>query len=774
VRLSIIIATIAFCLAAPVQAQEGSSKDIILSFEPGMSLRDLAAQHLGNSDLWAEILNASNIANIADIKPGQKLRIPARIITKAKQALDKSRTRIQDANRAGAQVFAPKLIGAAIEYRNEALLKQAVSEWDDTISLATLSFSSADKAVSVSTTHRDQAAQARLSDRQGNVQGQRPAEIIWGKRKINATLIEEEKIRTLSRATAQITFRDTSRLRLNPNSQAVIQLMRVDPLNNRQQAKVNLINGDFYALLSGISTRKKFQVQLPNVNASVDSGNFWVRQQPGQAKFTNYDTRPIKIAARGETLTLRENEGAVVLTGQAPKNKFDVLPPPILSQPGNGKAVFGDIAALSWNAVDKAEAYWLEIASDPAFNSMIEVKWGEKSPQFATKKLPPGSYYWRVAALDKLGVPGERSDIRHFRLHKDVTPPFLRIDEPAHGAVMRKGVIEIAGETEPGVEMMISNAKLTVDAEGKYRHKYIAHKGNNTVVIMATDLVGNKTQKKLDFIFMPDQSAIISFSALLPRRALHHFLTAGKELSLSGKTTPNTQIIVTAIDGTERAIAYCDENGLFRINVPVVKDNEKLQVRVIAQSQHATSTAIEISRDVTAPRIVLSTPLPRIIRRQSLQIKGETEQGAKLLLNGRPVTLKNGRFDEAHELKDGLNQIEMTATDPVGHVTLEKWTVHVDREAPQFIRQAVTLAGPQADGLISIEVVAKDKSGLARIARYALKAGEQDISGYLRFNRATQSYRGTLQVPAEFAVAAKLVSLELRDDAGNKRVVKIN
>ena len=85
-RLSIIIATITFCLAAPVQAQEGRSKDIILSFEPGMSLRDLAAQHLGNSDLWAEILNASNIANIADIKTGQKLRIPARVITKAKQA----------------------------------------------------------------------------------------------------------------------------------------------------------------------------------------------------------------------------------------------------------------------------------------------------------------------------------------------------------------------------------------------------------------------------------------------------------------------------------------------------------------------------------------------------------------------------------------------------------------------------------------------------------------------------------------------------------------
>lgn len=55
---------------------------------------------------------------------------------------------------------------------------------------------------------------------------------MWTDRALNDILIEEEKVRTLSRSTAQITFRGESRLRLNANSQAVIQRMRVDPLTS--------------------------------------------------------------------------------------------------------------------------------------------------------------------------------------------------------------------------------------------------------------------------------------------------------------------------------------------------------------------------------------------------------------------------------------------------------------------------------------------------------------------------------------------------------------
>ena len=47
---------------------------------------------------------------------------------------------------------------------------------------------------------RDAAAEARLSDREGSVEGRTPQDLVWTERDRDAVLIEEEKLRTLSRS----------------------------------------------------------------------------------------------------------------------------------------------------------------------------------------------------------------------------------------------------------------------------------------------------------------------------------------------------------------------------------------------------------------------------------------------------------------------------------------------------------------------------------------------------------------------------------------------
>ena len=94
-------------------------------------------------------------------------------------------------------------------------------------------------------------------------------------------------------------FNDDSRLRLNANSQAVIQRMRTDPLSRTEEAKVSLVEGDFYALLSGKSDRTQVRGGVPEVEADVDSRNFWVRRDDSGSKFTNYDDGTLRVAANG-------------------------------------------------------------------------------------------------------------------------------------------------------------------------------------------------------------------------------------------------------------------------------------------------------------------------------------------------------------------------------------------------------------------------------------------------------------------------------------------
>ena len=160
----------------------------------------------------------------------------------------------------------------------QATARRKAGDWDAAANLAASAQASADEARKAASSSRDTQAEALLSDRDGDVEGRRPQDLVWSQPAAsNSLLVEQENVRTLSRSTAQITFNDDSRLRLNANSEAVIERMRSDALSRREEAKVSLVQGDFYALLSGKSAQNKFDVEVPEVKTQVESRDFWVR-----------------------------------------------------------------------------------------------------------------------------------------------------------------------------------------------------------------------------------------------------------------------------------------------------------------------------------------------------------------------------------------------------------------------------------------------------------------------------------------------------------------
>ena len=188
-------------------------------------------------------------------------------------------------------------------------------------------------------------------------------------------------MRTLSDSTAQITFRDASRLRLNSNSNAIIKVMRFDPLHRTEEAKVSLVEGDFYALLAGDNARTRFNVEIPQANATIDSGNFWVSNENDNAKFANYDEKPVNVAANGGAVTLGKNEGTVVGKGEKPMAKLAVLPPPTLLTPADNGPVYITTPELTWAPVEKSAGYWLEVSSDQGFDHIVANQFGLDQPK---------------------------------------------------------------------------------------------------------------------------------------------------------------------------------------------------------------------------------------------------------------------------------------------------------------------------------------------------------------------------------------------------------
>ncbi len=765
-------AALVFCggvLAVPaVQAQDEGHITVTLTEE--RSIRDIAKQYLGDSDLWPEILRANGLTSIIDLRPGQSLQVPVSLITAADSALRRALVKIQEANKAGAQLFAPVQIEQAIDYRDDALVRRGEGVWEETLSLAEQSEVSAVEARDVSETNRDQAAEARLSDRQGDVEGQQPRDLTWGERPLNSILIEEEKVRTLSRSTAQITFRDASRLRLNANSQAVIQRMRVDPLNNREEARVSLVEGDFYALLAGDGNRQQFQVDIPEIDARIDSGNFWVSHGEDGARFTNYDDKPVEVQAHGETVMLGRNEGTVVRPGETPDDSTSVLPQPALVSPDDDGVYFSGAIKLTWNDVPRAQGYWLEVAHDPGFGRMVHSRWGLFDTGFEDETFPPGQYYWRIAALDSAGLPGARSAIWRFDVRVDTDPPYLRIQSPVEGDVLRDATIDVTGESEADAAVTINGVPAELDTQGAYAYALTPEVGDNAVVIVSRDPAGNETSKTLNFVYMPDRELSALFDDDIPATGRDHFLTGNNVLSLAGETAENAQLVVLTETGDLRTTAYADGAGRFTLNVPMEAESESFALQIIAPSGLTSEQALSATIDKTPPNVGLSAPVPRVVAEGLLVLEGSLEDGATLTLNGNAVTVNEGAYAVEVELRPGANLLEFVATDAVGNVKIEKWVSRVDNAPPELVRHVITPNERGDNTMLTVQVFAEDDSGLVKVAPFSIVAGGQTYTGYMRYNRAMRGYQGSVEVPAVSAGDAALARVELQDHAGNSQV----
>jgi FecR protein/Glucodextranase, domain B/LysM domain len=745
-----------------------TSEVLTIRVEEGDTLRDLAAEHLGDPDLWTEILRVNGLDAITDVHPGLELQIPAGDVARANRALEAALDVIQQATEEGARLFAAAEIADAIGLRDQGVAARKDSKWSEAIGLADQARMTASQALALALEQRNTAAEALLSDRQGWVEGQRPQELLWSDRALNDILIEEEKLRTLSRSTAQITFRDESRLRLNANSQAVIQRMRVDPLSREEEAKVSLVEGDLYALLAGKSQRKNFELEVPEVETRIDSTNFWVRRDTSGSKFTNYDEGLLEVSAQGESVDLGRNEATLVRSGAPPTPKIDVLPPPALLGPPDDQVAFNAAAELTWAAVADAAGYWLEVAQDPGFRRMVQSRWGLTEVRYDPGSLDIGTYYWRIAALDKFGLPGEQADPWRFHVHTDVTPPYLSIGGPEEGAILRASPIRLEGESEPGAMLQLNGEPVPIGPDGSFELPYRPSPGVNAVALEARDAAGNVTERRRTFMFMPDQAAAVEFDPAIPRLSARHFVTDREVISVAGRTDAGARVVIEAADGTERASSYADPDGRFGVNVPLREPEERFAVQVVASSGFVTRDEFQVTIDHDPPPIELESPPPVVTAVEWLPLRGRLAGGGRLTIDGRPATLIDDTFEESITLRQGRNAIELVATDLVGNVSVEKLDVFLDQEPPELVRQAVAPSRAAPGARVSVEVVANDASGMKQAAPFTLRVGDATLSDFLRFDPSSQSYRSTLVLPAGMAGPVALTDVELEDYAGNR------
>ncbi len=740
-------------LGAPLQKVAFSETDTI---------RGLVGQYLGDPDLWPTVLRINGIASPAEVLPGMELLLPVRQVAAADAALAASLTAIQKANSEGARIFAPTEIGAAIENRESAVAQREFGEWRAVVDFSEIATTFAAQALEISIQQRDRSAEAVVSDVQGDVEGRAPAEPRWSGRDMNDILVEFERLRTLSNSTTQVTFRDLSRLRLNPNSNATIQRMRSDPLTGGEVTKVSLANGDFYALLNQLSDKTQFEIEVPGIESTTNSSDFWIKSDQTGARFVNYDAEELEINREGETIALGENEGVVV--GDVSTTIADVLDSPILEAPELGTVIYKPVTQLSWNRFEGAEAYWLEVATDPGFNQMQISEWGVRGTAFEAE-LAPARYHWRVAALDPLGLPGQWSTAQDFFVRIDETPPFLTILAPGDGVVVSEPTVEVLGASEPEALVLLNGVFLPPERDGSFITTFALSPGENRITVEATDPAGNKSTRSQTVVFRPAETVDISLDSGTPRIG-SALATRTAELTVRGTTTAQFEAPLVVRDATG-AIAVqtrVQTDRSFNFTVPATEDPLRYVIEVLAPDNRVEGTiAFDVVSDLVPPEIVLDLPPPRATADTTLSLTGRVDDAVILLLDGTPVPLTGGRFDLTVSLVPGLNSFDMIASDATGNVTATRWQTLLDNEPPDI--RSVDLNRPRGDGgPIEIVVEAADASGLVQAAPYVIEIAGVEASGFLRCDNTLGICRASL--PPE-AGELRLVELIVEDYAGN-------
>ena len=761
-------AVAALC-AALIAAAAGAETDPmeappeLVRFSEGDTIRGIVGEYLRDPDLWPVVLAINDIASPAELVPGVQLALPVGQVFAADSALLTSLQAIQKATAEGARIFAPAEIGSAIENRDTAISRRDRGEWRQVVSFAGVATDYAEEALEISIAQRDRAAEAVVSDVQGRVEGRAPAEPAWSNRKLNDILVEFERLRTLSNSTTQVTFRDLSRLRLNPNSNATIQRMRSDPLTGGEVTKVSLAEGDFYALLNQLSDKNAFEIEVPGVETTTNSADFWIKNDASGARFVNYDSPGLEIARGDETITVRENEG-VVLSGEGAR-RAQVLDSPILSAPAVGEIVYTEAAALDWAPLEGAEGYWLEVAADPGFNQMKVSEWGIRDSAFRAEGLAPARYHWRVAALDRLGLPGAWSTPRDFTLRVDETPPFLTLLSPAAGSLLTVPRAEVLGATEPDARLRLNGAAQEVAGDGSFLASLPLEPGETAVTVTATDPAGNVSTRRLSVVYRPAAEVEIALSDGIPRVG-DALVSRADELTVSGATTgaPGADVVVRDEAGAEVLRTRLGADGGLGFTVPVETAARAYRIEVLSP-KGAVEGALEFTAlsDQVPPEIALDLPPPRATGEDRVQIKGRAKDAVRLELDGTELPLSDGRFDFTVTLKPGQNAFELAASDAVGNVAVMPLRTLHDIDPPEVRRVELGRSeGP--GGPIEIVAEAGDASGLRQAAPFVIAIDGREVEGFLRCDSTAGICRASL--PPEPG-ALELIELIIEDYAGN-------
>lgn len=157
--------------------------------------------------------------------------------------------------------------------------------------------------------------------------------------------------------------------------------------------------------------------------------------------------------------------------------------------------------------------------------------------------------------------------------------------------------------------------------------------------------------------------------------------TASTQINIKGYGEGGSTIVVL-VNGSQQKEVQAATDGAFEADIDLTQGENTVATfaKDAAGNESDVSESYVVALDATAPKIELEEPQDgqqyELRKNQMMTIKGTSEPGAKIYVNGRlTVAREDGSFSTTYQLQEGENKLKFEAVDKAGNTTEQEVTV---------------------------------------------------------------------------------------------------
>jgi len=266
---------------------------------------------------------------------------------------------------------------------------------------------------------------AKVTKFSGRVEIARNFDWKWVKVVDNMLVQEGDWIRTRAKSSVEVKQDDGTIIVLRPNTKILFESngQAKTARGEVRTTKLKLDQGSILSRVQKLAQRdSRFEISTPTATSFIRGTEFRVKvEADGGTRLEVLEGR-VDFGDTEQHVSVDGNFGSLVGTQGVMPDQPHQLPaaPAQLITPEDRQVLEGNLADynFAWASASNAARYHLEVSADSEFKQLVDETWvagtSAQVQSLDLSDLEPGTYFWRVSALDAEGYESAWSHTAHF------------------------------------------------------------------------------------------------------------------------------------------------------------------------------------------------------------------------------------------------------------------------------------------------------------------------------------------------------------------------